>query len=688
MPTYSRDMTFALTARDNRSGGGGVGIDTVRFKATDLAGPFLVTYPSGSFASWKQGEHQVVTWDVANTDQAPVNCQKVNIKLSLNGGISYPIVLASNVANTGRYCVEVPDVATPIARVRVEAADNVFFDVSNSNFTIESASAPSFTFCPSALNDTICLPETFTSVISTTALGGFSDPINFSTDDLPAGVTATISPNPVVPGTDAVLTLDLPANQTETTFDFTLIADAGGVTDSLTNTVSVYFNDFTGLSLKAPVDGAAGLDRAPVLSWNAVANANFYEIEVATNPAFGTGTIVTTRDNIQADSFKVPILLEKGSVYYWRFRPKNECGSGAWVGPFVFSTLVDVCAMFESGDVPKNITGSLAITVESTINVPAGGKISDVNIPKVQGYHEFFKDLEMHLVSPSGKEVLLFKDKCPNFNGSFNFGFDESKPGLFGCPPPNNGSTYKPVESLNEFNGDDAGGPWTLRVKDNVISSGGALQAFELELCSSTALNPPVLVNNNALQVAPGANNTIPTDLLKTEDANNSDDELVYTLMSLPEHGHLELFWTGAMQVGDQFTQTDLNNNGLRYFDYGGIAGSDLFCFSVTDGEGGLVKDCFTIQQFPLSAKDKFRTLEFGLAPNPATETVRLTFGEALQSDTRVRILDAAGRLMLNQVIGAGQVVGQLTLTQLPEGLYVVVVENAEQSGVRKLMVR
>ena len=135
-------------------------------------------------------------------------------------------------------------------------------------------------------------------------------------------------------------------------------------------------------------------------------------------------------------------------------------------------------------------------------------------------------------------------------------------------------------------------------------------------------------MNNNPLQVAPGANAGITVSLLKTEDANNSDAELLYTLMTLPANGQLQLNGSGvAMQVGDQFTQLDLNNNGLRYFDYGSSA-SDQFCFTVTDGEGGLIKDCFTIQPFPVSTTETTRALNFLLAPNPATETVRITFGE------------------------------------------------------------
>ena len=42
LPTYSRDLTFRLTVRDNRAGGGGVSYDQMAFEVSDVAGPFTV----------------------------------------------------------------------------------------------------------------------------------------------------------------------------------------------------------------------------------------------------------------------------------------------------------------------------------------------------------------------------------------------------------------------------------------------------------------------------------------------------------------------------------------------------------------------------------------------------------------------------------------------------------------------
>ncbi|GAA4053219.1 hypothetical protein GCM10022409_45170 [Hymenobacter glaciei] len=146
LPTVTRTLKFRCTARDQHSGSAGVigGVNfstTVSLSVSSTAGPFVVTAPNTA-VSWTGGSAQTVTWNVAGTTAAPVSCATVNIRLSLDGGLTYPTVLASNVANTGSVTVTAPNPATTQsqARIMVEAADNYFFDISNTNFTISPSS--------------------------------------------------------------------------------------------------------------------------------------------------------------------------------------------------------------------------------------------------------------------------------------------------------------------------------------------------------------------------------------------------------------------------------------------------------------------------------------------------------------------------------------------------------------------
>ena len=147
LPTTSRNLTFQLTVRDNRADGGGINADILNLRTVASAGPFQVTSPNTA-VNWTGNTNSTVSWDVANTDRSPVNCDNVNILLSTDGGNTFPATLLSQTPNDGSQSVTVPNMATANARVKVEcvftgagSTELSFFDMSNIDFTITSGSA-------------------------------------------------------------------------------------------------------------------------------------------------------------------------------------------------------------------------------------------------------------------------------------------------------------------------------------------------------------------------------------------------------------------------------------------------------------------------------------------------------------------------------------------------------------------
>ncbi|MBO6630220.1 MAG: hypothetical protein JJ936_01370, partial [Psychroserpens sp.] len=99
-------------------------------------GPFAVTSQTTN-VTWDAGSVQTVTWDVAGTDGGAVNTPTVNILLSVDGGQTFPFVMASNVPNDGTHDVTVPTTGgdTTTARVIVEGNNNIFYAVNSTNFS-------------------------------------------------------------------------------------------------------------------------------------------------------------------------------------------------------------------------------------------------------------------------------------------------------------------------------------------------------------------------------------------------------------------------------------------------------------------------------------------------------------------------------------------------------------------------
>ena len=158
-----RTLNLRLTARDGRLGGGGIGRADTKLTLAEDTGPFLVTSHAAP-ATLPAGSVQPVTWDVAGTDVAPISATQVTIRLSTDGGVTYPHVLAQGTANDGSQPVTLPIVNTTKARIKVEAVGNVFFDVSEADLTIQEPILGFAGLAPQIDTLSSTLPEAFRNV--------------------------------------------------------------------------------------------------------------------------------------------------------------------------------------------------------------------------------------------------------------------------------------------------------------------------------------------------------------------------------------------------------------------------------------------------------------------------------------------------------------------------------------------
>lgn len=164
LPTVGRSLNFRLVVRDNTIDGGANDAANITLTVDGTAGPFVLNTPSAAAISYAGLSSQTVTWAVAGTNVAPVNCTNVDILLSTDGGLTYPTVLVSNVANNGSAIVTMPNLSTSTARIMIKGTDRAFFDISNNNFSITGCAAPN--------------PPTGVSVSATNVCAGSSVTLN------------------------------------------------------------------------------------------------------------------------------------------------------------------------------------------------------------------------------------------------------------------------------------------------------------------------------------------------------------------------------------------------------------------------------------------------------------------------------------------------------------------------------
>ncbi|WP_248906342.1 GEVED domain-containing protein [Flavobacterium sp. K5-23] len=135
VPNVARTMNFRLTVRDNHAGGPANNSDDAIVTVNTTAGPFTVDSPNTA-VSYVGGSTQTIAWNVAGTTANGVNAANVDILLSTDGGNTYPIIIAAATPNDGTQAVTIPNIAGTQNRIMVKGTNHIFFDISNTDFTI------------------------------------------------------------------------------------------------------------------------------------------------------------------------------------------------------------------------------------------------------------------------------------------------------------------------------------------------------------------------------------------------------------------------------------------------------------------------------------------------------------------------------------------------------------------------
>jgi subtilisin-like proprotein convertase family protein len=506
VPTVARSLDFALTVRDNNINGGESHTDNMHITVAGNAGPFLVTMPNTA-VTWGAATNQVVAWNVAGTTANGINTAFVDIYLSTDGGYTYPILVASAVPNDGIESILVPDVATTKARLMVRGHNNIFYDISNTNFTITAAQSTYTATVQGEHTRQICKGYDTSFTLDVSYLNNFTGTVNFTAIGQPVGTVVTFSPASLNAPGQVVVSITNTGNISASVGEYNIVAQmisGANVNDAknITLHLKLLSTDFALLQPISPENGANTQPLSLNLDWTDDIIASSYRIQVATDSAFAN---IIAEANTTESSYTVSGLNES-TQYFWRVKGANAGCEGNYGTTATFYTGEAFCNEYTSAEVPADISWGDPSTFEVNIDVDENFTLNDVQVA-LDISHSWIADLEVTLISPAGTEVALFSRVCGDNDNAF-VTFHDSGAALTCHNAPALSGVVAPATPLGVLHGESTLGTWILRVTDVEGGDGGSLNSANLFLCGlDPALSTENAVGLNDFVLYPNPNN-------------------------------------------------------------------------------------------------------------------------------------------------------------------------------------
>ena len=354
LSSVARTMNFRVTVRDNRAGGPANNSDDMIVTVNATAGPFAVSAPNTA-VSYVGGSAQTVTWAVAGTTANGVNCANVDVLLSTDGGNNWTTLLAAT-PNDGTQAVTIPNTPGTTNRIMVKGTNHIFFDVSNTNFTITSGVTD--TQAPTAA--TLSASGT-TQTTTNLSWSGATDNVAVTGYD--------VYKDGVLLGSTTATTYAVSGLTASTAYSFTVKAkDAAGNTSVDSNTVSVTTLDIVvdTTAPTAPTLSASGTTTTTTnLSWSgATDNIGVTGYDVYQNGTFKASTAGTTY---------AVTGLTAATAYTFYVRAKDAAGNTSVASNTVTVTTLTVSLTYCASQGNSTADEKIGKVVFGTINNTSTG---------------------------------------------------------------------------------------------------------------------------------------------------------------------------------------------------------------------------------------------------------------------------------------------------------------------------
>lgn len=478
IPEVSRDLNFSLLVRDNNPEGGQVARSNLLVSTVDTGEAFEIT-SQNTTQTLDGGEVYTINWNVAGTNELPIQEDFVDIYLILDSNLETPILLKENAENDGSSGVVIPgDITSTNARIMVKAANSIFFAVNKAVLQIVPAD---YALIFDSLEYQVCQPSNLEIPFTYKTYSGYTKNTTFTATDIPQGLIVGFSQNQAnTNDTEVTINISGTGSLPSGTNTLTIVAESAdeGLKEYPIQ-LSIYSSTMETIVLQTPTNQQMDVPIQGILTWEPYPNASQFEVEVSSAADFSN---IISSGHVNSTEFAVE-NLEPTTRYYWRVKPINTCGEGDFSSTFSFTTIAITCQE-ATNNTSVSISSSGASTVSSTIDFLEAGEINNVSVT-VGITHSWLEDLSISLISPSGTKIELLTQQCGNqqdINVTFT---DQGNTVTCTFDVPSLSGQVLPEQPLSALKGEPSKGLWQLVVEDGNGHDGGSINTFGLQLCIS-----------------------------------------------------------------------------------------------------------------------------------------------------------------------------------------------------------
>ncbi|TAH40805.1 MAG: hypothetical protein E6Q43_01985 [Dokdonella sp.] len=184
----------------------------------------------------------------------------------------------------------------------------------------------------------VCSPASANYTINVQQFQGFAEPVTLSASGNPANSVVSFGTNPVTPpGTSSVTVSTTGVAAGSSVISINGTSNPSNILQSTALGLNVFTAAPDAPVLTAPANSATNVAVRPTFTWNAANQGSGYVLEVDNEPSFAPPLSYTA--NVTSTSHTPNVDLTSNTIYYWRVRASNTCGTGPDAAVFSFTTV-------------------------------------------------------------------------------------------------------------------------------------------------------------------------------------------------------------------------------------------------------------------------------------------------------------------------------------------------------------